>query len=182
MLRVVDKVATRGGLATTVGMTSAGACRCEIVTVPSEFPHMIIMGVLDIWFPKPMPIHPGVRLPVPVRVSRAAVSSNSNVTAKQRTLHRRPVHNGGDTHILLQYQSRSSARSNMLLPSCIWSPQSHRVLKIPGILVKQGPEHVDPERRTASPEEAETRARSEKSGNKRRAMGGGVFREQDRVV
>ena len=47
-------VAIRGGLETRVGMTSAGACRCESVTEPSALAHMMTMGVSAICFPKPL--------------------------------------------------------------------------------------------------------------------------------
>lgn len=61
MLSVVDNVATRGGLETRVGITSPEACRCESVTEPSEFPHIMTMGVLDIWVPKPLKTRQGRR-------------------------------------------------------------------------------------------------------------------------
>ena len=47
-------VATRGGLLSTVGITSCGALRCESVIEPSEFGHMITIGVLAICEPKPL--------------------------------------------------------------------------------------------------------------------------------
>ena len=46
--------AFRGGLLSTVGMTSAGAMRCESVTEPSELFHMMTIGVFAICFPKPL--------------------------------------------------------------------------------------------------------------------------------
>ena len=47
-------VATRGGLESTVGMTSPGAVRCESVKLPSELCHMMTMGVFAIVEPKPL--------------------------------------------------------------------------------------------------------------------------------
>lgn len=47
-------VAVRGGALSTVGITSPGALRGESVTVPSEFGHMMTMGVLAICAPKPL--------------------------------------------------------------------------------------------------------------------------------
>jgi hypothetical protein len=105
VLSVFESVAIRGGLATTVGITSVGACRCERVMVPSELPHMITMGVLDICVPNPlkhnwqnwqkrnkcarnahyMPIHPTVCLPVPVRVSKSMLSVTWNGKKSQGT-------------------------------------------------------------------------------------------------
>ena len=48
------RVAVRGGLESTVGIISAGALRCERVTVPSELGHIITIGVLAIWAPNPL--------------------------------------------------------------------------------------------------------------------------------
>lgn len=47
-------VALRGGLLTTVGMTSAEAMRCESVMEPSELFHMMTIGVFAICVPKPL--------------------------------------------------------------------------------------------------------------------------------
>ena len=50
----MSSAAVRGGLATTVGITSAGAMRCESVTDPSELFHMMTIGVFAICVPKPL--------------------------------------------------------------------------------------------------------------------------------
>ena len=56
----VDRVATRGGLATIIGITAADAWRCERVIEPSELDHMMTMGELAIMVPKPLNIRGGV--------------------------------------------------------------------------------------------------------------------------
>lgn len=53
-LNADSSVAVRGGLGSTVGITSAGACRCESVMDPSEFPHMMTIGVFAICAPNPL--------------------------------------------------------------------------------------------------------------------------------
>jgi len=53
-LNPVAKVAVRGGLESTVGITSLDALRCESVAVPSLFIHIMTMGVLAICEPKPL--------------------------------------------------------------------------------------------------------------------------------
>lgn len=54
VLSDASAVAVRGGLESTVGMTSAGAFRCESVTDPSEFGHIMTIGVFAICAPKPL--------------------------------------------------------------------------------------------------------------------------------
>lgn len=51
---VLSAVATRGGLATTVGGISAVACRCESVTLPSSFAHRMTIGELAMVEPNPL--------------------------------------------------------------------------------------------------------------------------------
>lgn len=53
-LRDVDKFATRGGSATTVGITSAEAMRWERVMLSSEFGHIMTMGEFAIVLPNPL--------------------------------------------------------------------------------------------------------------------------------
>jgi hypothetical protein len=53
----LESVAVRGGLGSTVGITSAGALRCESVKVPSELLHMMTIGVFAIVEPKPLHRH-----------------------------------------------------------------------------------------------------------------------------
>lgn len=53
-LDAADRVATRGGLLTSVGMTSSPAWRWETVIVPSVFGHRITIGVFGICFPNPL--------------------------------------------------------------------------------------------------------------------------------
>ena len=50
----VSRVATRGGLDTTVGITSDDACRWERVMLPSELDHIMTIGELAIVCPKPL--------------------------------------------------------------------------------------------------------------------------------
>ena len=50
----VDKVATRGGLATTVGITSADVLRWERVMEPSELGHIMTIGEFAIVLPNPL--------------------------------------------------------------------------------------------------------------------------------
>lgn len=45
--------AIRGGLESVVGITSLGAFRCDRMTLPL-FCHMMTIGVLAIWEPKPL--------------------------------------------------------------------------------------------------------------------------------
>lgn len=54
VLSDASAVAMRGGLESTVGMTSDGAFRCESVTDPSEFGHIMTIGVFAICAPKPL--------------------------------------------------------------------------------------------------------------------------------
>ena len=54
LLREGSIDAVNGGLLSTVGMTSLGAERCERVIVPSEFVHMMTIGLLAIPVPKPL--------------------------------------------------------------------------------------------------------------------------------
>lgn len=65
-LAAASAVATRGGLGSTVGITSEGAFRCDSVMVPSLFGHMMTMGVFAIVDPKPLkrPVSGGVDLPI----------------------------------------------------------------------------------------------------------------------
>ena len=53
-LDAADRLATRGGLLTSVGMTSPPAWRWETVMVPSVFGHKITIGVFGICFPNPL--------------------------------------------------------------------------------------------------------------------------------
>ena len=50
----VSTVATRGGLATTVGMISDGDCRWERVMFPLELDHIMTIGELAMVWPKPL--------------------------------------------------------------------------------------------------------------------------------
>jgi hypothetical protein len=54
ILRDGEKVATLGGLGSTVGMTSDGAFRCDMVTEPLEFGHMMTIGVFSMAEPNPL--------------------------------------------------------------------------------------------------------------------------------
>lgn len=53
-LRDCCSVAIRGGFGSTVGMTSAGALRCDRVRLPSEFGHTMTMGEFAICAPNPL--------------------------------------------------------------------------------------------------------------------------------
>ena len=53
-LNALSRVAVRGGLGSTVGMTSDGALRCERVIEPSEFGHIMTIGVFAICEPNPL--------------------------------------------------------------------------------------------------------------------------------
>ena len=54
LVRFDNKVATRGGEESTEGWTLPDAIRCDKVTEPSEFDHIITIGELAIWDPKPL--------------------------------------------------------------------------------------------------------------------------------
>lgn len=49
-----SRVACLGGLLSTVGITNPRAERCDSVMDPSEFDHIITIGVLDIRVPNPL--------------------------------------------------------------------------------------------------------------------------------
>jgi len=53
-LRDVDKFATRGGSATTVGITLPEAMRWERVILSSEFGHIMTIGEFAIVLPNPL--------------------------------------------------------------------------------------------------------------------------------
>lgn len=53
-LRIVDRLATLGGLLTTLGVISPDALRWDSVIEESELAHIIIIGELAIVFPKPL--------------------------------------------------------------------------------------------------------------------------------
>lgn len=50
----MDRVATREGLGSSVGMISRGAVRCDRVTVPSALAHMMTIGEFAIHRPNPL--------------------------------------------------------------------------------------------------------------------------------
>lgn len=54
VLRVVEAAAILGGLLCTVGMECPVDVRCESVMLPSEFGHIMTMGVLAIVLPNPL--------------------------------------------------------------------------------------------------------------------------------
>jgi hypothetical protein len=53
-LRDVDKLAMRGGFATTVGVASEDAKRCESVMESSELDHIMTIGEFAIVLPNPL--------------------------------------------------------------------------------------------------------------------------------
>ena len=54
VLSVDSAVAVKGGCGSTVGMSCPVVERCESTKEPSEFGHMIIIGLLPISVPKPL--------------------------------------------------------------------------------------------------------------------------------
>lgn len=129
----VSTVATRGGLATTVGMISDGDCRWERVMFPLELDHIMTIGELAMVWPKPLfraasavqwsshqqrcphiAIQPKLAFPVLCMVSaewgpeHAALNAGSQAIAL--TCRGRAIHYSSDAHVSLAHRALGCAR------------------------------------------------------------------------